>query len=200
MLWQPRHGTGLDLAVTFSGACLVAGLHPWIVVVEPSADQDAPRHALALVWLEGSWLAQPDDSYPSRHHIVWTELPELVEGELRDTPQAGGHFVAVDPTTATRQRPDGTEPASFEASVLGAADKLSGGGWRWVTGLDVGLGWREAGTLTPPGRPETLPLRDPYLDPPPDAGPLELTRPEYKVVPFQERDELRALLHWCEES
>ncbi|MGH2708042.1 MAG: hypothetical protein ACRDJK_07075, partial [Actinomycetota bacterium] len=43
-------------------------------------------------------------------------------------------------------------------------------------------------------------MRDPYLDPHLfNAGPLELTRPEYGVVPFQERDELRALLHWCEE-
>src|SRR5215475_5459778 len=32
VLWAPRHGTCLDLAVTFAAGCLKAGLHPAVVL------------------------------------------------------------------------------------------------------------------------------------------------------------------------
>ena len=48
VLWAPRHATCLDLAVVLAGACLTAGLHPIIVVVDPPQNTGA-GHALVLV-------------------------------------------------------------------------------------------------------------------------------------------------------
>jgi hypothetical protein len=36
VLWAPRHATCLDLAAVFAGACLVAGLHAIVVILDPA--------------------------------------------------------------------------------------------------------------------------------------------------------------------
>ncbi|MGH9425308.1 MAG: hypothetical protein ACRD2L_03260, partial [Terriglobia bacterium] len=51
VLWAPKHATCLDLAVVLAGACLTAGLHPVIVILDPPKE-DGPGHVLVLVRLD----------------------------------------------------------------------------------------------------------------------------------------------------
>lgn len=66
----PKHATCLDLALIYSAACLEAGLHPLVALV------DAPgggRHAVVLLWNESSeWPLDRTVVTPDR--VVFGEL------------------------------------------------------------------------------------------------------------------------------
>ncbi|MGH3565294.1 MAG: hypothetical protein ACRDRH_04535, partial [Pseudonocardia sp.] len=198
VLLRPGQGTCLDLAVTFSGACLDAGLHPMIVVLDPTGG--GAGHALVVVWLRGDWARGPGAGYPWCDQVHHHPPPGLLDQLRGGTDQPGG-FVAIDVTSAA-QPAEGSPPIGWDAAVaagtriLAAAD--NGSQWRWGVGVDVGVGWRREDTLAMPHVPTSSPLSAPYRDPRPDAGPLLQLRARRGVVPFYGRDELDVLLDWCQ--
>ena len=199
VLRLPGEGTCLDLAVAFSGACLDAGLHPMIVVLDPAGGGDG--HALVVVWLRGDWARAPGERYPWRDQVHHHPPPGLVD-QLRSGTDQPGRFVAIDVTGATRRR-DGSSPIGWDAAVAGGTRMLTAaaageGRWRWGVGVDVGVGWRHEDALAMPHVPASSPLSRPYRDPDPDAGPLLQLRARRGLVPFYGRDELDVLLDWCQ--
>ncbi|HEU0088346.1 MAG TPA: hypothetical protein VFQ77_11965 [Pseudonocardiaceae bacterium] len=199
----PRAATCLDLAVTFAGACLDAGLHPMIVILDSA--RGGPSHALVLVWLGGSWPGAPAPGYPWRVEVHHSPPGELV-GQVRAGLNEPGAFLAIDVAAAARQaarqQDDAPPPSSWEAAIAAGADMLTtamtGGAWRWDVAVDVGVCWRATDVHPLPQRPLTSPLVEPYLEPEPDAGPLAQLRARRTVVPFYGRDELDVLLDWCQ--
>ncbi|KOX33455.1 hypothetical protein ADK67_06135 [Saccharothrix sp. NRRL B-16348] len=195
---SPRHANCLDLSVAFAGACLDAGLHPVIAILDP-AGRGAAGHAVVVVWLRGDW-AGPDgrrslETYPLTD-VVLREPPEWPGTGLRSAWQAPGEFVAVDITVIARRWR--TDPAAnLEEAVASGAAFLSGDRWRWRTGLDVGLGYDPRLALAPPQWPQVPPLEPAYHQPGPLAGPLAHIRARNRVVRFEDRGELDALLLWC---
>ncbi len=221
VLALPRHGNCLDLAVTFAGACLNAGLHPLLVVCDRADTNSA--HAIVVVWLEGSW---PGPGGNSRY-----EAPDTLNGpvltspcgwrdSLRQTAEGPGVFIPID-ISRVAVGFDGT-PASFDDAVTAAASVLNGTvgradqggqhgsasagrpvatGWRWEFGLDVGLGYLPERALTPPGWPTVSPLDPPYQQAASAGdGPLAQLRARVETVPFVDRGELDLLLDWCRSS
>jgi hypothetical protein len=208
ILWLPRIGTCLDLAVTFAGVCLFAGLHPLIVVCDPVAG--GAGHALVIVWLGGVWPGVGGDrDYPAPgpqlRPIVLTEPPRWPGGGLRGTVDTAGPWVGVDIARATAGF-DGGPSASFAKAVSAAgtiltdiaAPAAAGGRWRWGFGLDVGLHHRPPTALAMPYHPRVPPLDPPYQghDSAGD-GPLAQLRARTQAVPFVDRGELDQLLDWC---
>src|SRR6185437_11541288 len=53
VLGPPRLATCVDVAVAFAGACLDAGVHPLLVLLEPAGT--GPAHVLVVSWLGGPW-------------------------------------------------------------------------------------------------------------------------------------------------
>lgn len=49
VLWSPRHGTCLDLAVVLAAACMTAGLHPVVLLRPADGDFEATPTGHALV-------------------------------------------------------------------------------------------------------------------------------------------------------
>src|SRR5262249_43334274 len=82
VLWAPRHGTCLDLAVVFAAACMTAGLHPIIVAVDP-ADRRTPGHTVVLVRLD-------QDLTPSRNGQRGTETPIAPPDDLASSGGGAG--------------------------------------------------------------------------------------------------------------
>ena len=204
VLWAPRHATCLDLAVVLAGACLTAGLHPIIVVVDPPQNTGA-GHALVLVRLDRD-APLPAVRSDSPNGDVWLAPPEGLLAGLQYTLDDGppGDLVAVDPvgvavslgTARTRGLATNlAEAAANGASYLTAGDDPDG--WTWRVGVDVGSGWRAQDTLHPAPCPASEPLREPYRRPETAESPLRLLRAEYAVVPFRNRDELTVLRNWC---
>ena len=198
VLTGPRQATCLDIAVTFSGACLDAGLHPVVVTLDSA--RGGPGHALVLVWLDGSWVGAPERGYPWRDVVLDTAPAELV-GQLRAALDQPGSFLAIDVTGATR--PHGAEPTNWAEAITRGAEMVTSaitgnGAWRWDVGVDIGLGWH-ADDVHPLSRwPRLDPLVEPYLPPIPDGGPLMQLRARRSVVPFYTRDELDVLTDWCQ--
>jgi hypothetical protein len=85
ILAGPRSGTCLDLAVLYAGACLDAGSHPTIVVLDPTRPGSA-SHALTLVWTGGPWSGHPDPDYPDLlgDDDVWAACARRGAALLRD--------------------------------------------------------------------------------------------------------------------
>jgi hypothetical protein len=77
-LTGPRQATCLDIAVTFSGACLDAGLHPVVVTLDSA--RGGPGHALVLVWLDGSAATRGETSCSTRPRPSWSgsSAPPLI--------------------------------------------------------------------------------------------------------------------------
>ncbi|MBV9314699.1 MAG: hypothetical protein JO100_13445, partial [Pseudonocardia sp.] len=207
VLGRPRQATCLDMCVAYAGACLDAGLHPMIVVLDSRRGQ--PSHAIVVVWLDGSWSAIGEDSYPLVG-IVHQRVPATSDGfslpgEVRTSVGGSGSFLAIDVTGAT-WRPGAPGPAKDWASavrdgaaMLTAAESETGG-WRWAVGVDVGLARHTTPALElPDWRPPSFePLTAAYTDPHPEAGPLTQITARRGVVPFHARDELDLLLEWAD--
>ena len=198
VLWAPRHATCLDLAVVLAGACLKAGLHPIIVILDPP-DGHGPAHSLVLVRLDRGRHTQRTGGALGQH--VWLQPPEALLDDLQhglDAPP--GNVLAVDPvgvavclgTAATR----GLD-VDLDAAVTGGARYLTQ--WRWRLGIDVGSAWSKEATQRPDARPDVEPLREPYRSADTAESPLRLLRAEYGLVPFQRRDELTVLRDWCQQ-
>lgn len=197
VLWAPRHGTCLDLALIYSGALLTAGLISAVIILEPDSPE-LPRHALvAIPVIEAVgklWAAPTTTDEPP----VWSTVPGWLEDAVE--PGLDGDVLLVDPSGLGHDL--GTSravglTASFEAAVAGGAAYLRSARWSWRLGVPVLADGRAR--HQPPEAPPQMPLRDPYL--PPDQAPtsLQVLRPEYELVPFQSRHELTVLRDWCEQ-
>ena len=195
VLWAPRHATCLDLAIIFAGACLTAGLDPLIVLTERVDGRF--RHALLGVWMQ----ERPAEAAASGG--VWQELPAWLPGRVRSAAgDADQPLVMLDPVGASRalpSSPDRGVSASFDEAVAAGAQQLLGDEWRWSVGVDVGQVWRESDTYRPAARFTIEPLRRPYPYQAQQAG-LQSLRAEFRVVPFQAREELTVLRHWCQQA
>ena len=201
VLWAPRHATCLDLAVTVAGACRKAGLDPVILLVE-RGEGTGGRHALV-----GVWVQEPPENVQDELAAgtgVWEQVPGWLPGLVRRTPDdASRPLVVLDPVGVSVALP--SSPArgvhvSFEQAVANGAERLFETGWFWRAGVDLARAWRERETYQPAARPAVNPLRAPYLDPGSVRGPLQLLRADYRTVPFQARDELTVLRHWCTQA
>ncbi|PSL57023.1 hypothetical protein B0I31_103783, partial [Saccharothrix carnea] len=207
VLARPRQGTCLDLCVAYAGACLDAGLHPLIVVVDSVRARAA--HAVVLVWLDGSWSTSPEPAYPLQG-LVHASPPTTTDGlpllrEIRASADGAGAFLAVDvagaawPFTADHPAKDWAAAVRDGASVLLASDHTSQA-WRWASGIDVGLSRQlhaveVADSRFLPGDVE--PLNPAYREPNTAAGPLTQIKARHGLVPFYARDELDLLQEWA---
>ena len=205
ILWLPRRGTCLDLAITFAGACLHAGLHPLLVICDAAAG--GSTHALVVVWLGGDWPGVGGDrDYPvpgpPQHPIELTEPPRWPNGGVRTTVDGHGAWVGVDIARVAN---------GFAGPSASFADALSSAGviltdaagpnqtWRWGFGIDVGRHHRPSTALAMPHRPAVAPLDAPYQHR--DSvgeGPLAQLRARTQTVPFVDRGELDLLRDWCQ--
>ena len=201
VLWAPRHATCLDLAVTVAGACRKAGLDPLILLIE-RGEGTGGRHALVGVWVQEPPEYVQDELTAGTG--VWEQVPGWLPGLVRRTPDdASRPLVVLDPVGVSVALP--SSPArgvhvSFEHAVANGTERLSDTGWSWRAGVDLARAWRERETYQPAAQPAVNPLRAPYLDPGSVRGPLQLLRADYRTVPFQARDELTVLRHWCAQN
>ncbi|MET7975346.1 tetratricopeptide repeat protein [Streptomyces mirabilis] len=195
VLWSPRHATCLDLALVMAGACLHAGLHPLVFILDPP---EAGRAAHALL---GVWIGDPHPGGPQMpQEAVWDTAPEgwldLVQQDVNRPPRP---LLLLDPIGIAHPLP--TSPirgarAPFAEAVRAGAEYAAG--WDWRLSVDIGRSWRQQDTHTPAGRPKDQPLRPPYVELDPQVHrPLEVLKAEHEVVPFQARDELTVLTHFC---
>ncbi|MFG2229143.1 hypothetical protein ACGFNX_03830 [Streptomyces sp. NPDC048723] len=204
VLSRPRHGTCLDLAVVFAGACLDAGLHPVIIVLAGTRPGD-PAHALVAVWLDGNWSNRAHRDYRSDEHDPdWTTLPPDFIDQLVDDEDSPGAFLALD-VTGVASRIDAGDPRrqeqqSWARSVAYGAELLRESAEdRWKVTIDVGLGYAHIEPHPLPYRPGTDVLAPPYLPVPQDnsdSGPLKLLWARHDAIHFHPRDELDFLRDW----
>ncbi|GGY02123.1 tetratricopeptide repeat protein [Streptomyces djakartensis] len=201
VLESPRHGTCLDLAVTFAGACLYAGLHPLIVVLPP-VRPGAPAHAVVAVRLYGGWSGRPDVEYRrDEAEPAWDSLPADFLRELADDQDSPGSYLAVD-ITGVSSRADAAEARrrhrlSWEEAVAYGTELLRGTDQdRWIVTLDVGLGHSVNESYPLPSRPGTDPLTPPYVPIDGETGPLQQLWARHDVIRFLPRDELDFLQDW----
>ncbi len=203
VLASPRHGTCLDLAVTFAGACLDAGLHPLILVTAGTGG--GPAHALVAVWLDGTWSNRADRDYRADEDDAdWRALPEDFLDDVAEDADAPGRFLVLD-VTGVSSRSDAADPRrrerqTFAASVAHGAEltRRAAAEGRLRVCLDVGLGHPECEPLPLPDQPTTRVLAPPYLPSDDgDAGPLRPLWARHDIVRFHPRDELDFLQDWC---
>ncbi|MCX4761733.1 tetratricopeptide repeat protein [Streptomyces sp. NBC_01275] len=200
VLTSPRHGTCLDLAVTFAGACLDAGLHPLLLVTGGSGG--GPAHALVSVWLDGNWSNRAHRDYPARETDAgWQTLPPDFLDQLADAEDAPGAFLAVDVTGAASRSdaadPRRRRPQSWAEAVAYGAElvRQAAAEDRLAVTLDVGLGYEQCEPLPLPDQPRTKVLTPPYLPvddsaDSADSGPLKLLWARHETIRFHPRDEL----------
>ena len=198
VLWAPRHATCLDLALVLAGGCLTAGLHPAVVILVPP-DGHGSLHALLLVRLDHDTEPGPatETVWPTRPAGWLAELQHQVNGQP-------GKVIAVDPVGVavslgvTRTR--GLN-VSFDDAVASGARYLTGAdgaaGWDWKVGVDIGATWRAQDVEPLDAHPAVEPLRAPYRPADTAESPLRLLRAEYRLVGFQNRDELTVLRDFC---
>ncbi|RSM57204.1 hypothetical protein DMH03_28595 [Amycolatopsis sp. WAC 01376] len=208
VLARPQHATCLDICVAYAGACLDAGLHPMIVVLDSRLG--GPGHAIVLIWLDGSWSASEGNA--PFQDVVQVTASETEDGfplqeEIRARVDAGGSFLAIDVTGVTWPANTSAPAKNWAAAVADGAEMIAAtakisGRWRWGLGIDVGLARRTvpAVDLIDWRQPDFQPLTDPYIEPNPHAGPLTQIKARQGVVPFYTRDELDLLLEWAEAS
>jgi hypothetical protein len=159
VLAHPGHATCLDVSVAYAGACLDAGLHQLLVVLDSRVG--GPSHAVVLVWLDGSW-PRPSGSYPLTG-VVHDSAPVTVDrirvlDEVRERHDAPGGFLAIDVNGATWRRGADSAAKVWEAAVGDGAAMLAAtsdehGEWQWGTAVDVGLARQETGPLQMPNWP-----------------------------------------------
>ncbi|MCM2428564.1 tetratricopeptide repeat protein [Streptomyces sp. RKAG337] len=204
VLSRPRHATCLDLAVTFAGACLDAGLHPLIIVLAGARPGD-PAHALVAVWLDGDWSNRAHREYRANEQDPdWLTLPPDLTDQLADSEDSPGAFLAID-VTGVASRIDAADPRrreqqSWSQSVAyGAALLREAAADRSRATLDIGLGYEHIEPHPLPYRPATDVLAPPYLLVPQDdhdRGPLKLLWARNNAIRFHPRDELDFLRDW----
>ncbi|WP_194963268.1 tetratricopeptide repeat protein, partial [Streptomyces violaceus] len=194
VLWCPKHATCLDLALILAGACLHSGLHPFVLVLDP------PQPGRAAHALLGVWIDDPDDGIELPDTDVWADRPDCFDELVQTDPTGPSRpLMLIDPVGVAHALPSspilGTSAAFAEAAAAGARYARE---WTWRLAVDIRRAWRERDTHTPADRPDDQPLRPPYvaLDPVVHR-PLQALRAEHAVVPFQARDELTILTHWC---
>ena len=219
ILAGPRNGTCLDLAVLFSGACLDAGLHPAVVVLDPAQPGDPP-HAIALVWTGGGWPGRPDPGYPGLDAdpdddpastaddlTALTRLPPGLLARVKSVVDGPGDLVAVDSAwiaAGAPGAPAGGNPSDlWTGAVRRGGELLRSPAWRWAVGVDIGCGFDPREVHPTPAPPRVDPLIPPYHEASRSQsgdgeGPLTQLRPRSRTVPFCARDELDALLDWFE--
>ncbi|MCH0542101.1 tetratricopeptide repeat protein [Streptomyces sp. MUM 203J] len=189
VLVAPRNGTCLDLALVLAAACEHAGLPSTVVVVERVAPRPA-RHALVAVALAGTWPAGWDEALPGE--------PPGAAAAVRRTLAQQRPVVVLDPVGPARSLGTGGT-AGTEASVEEGTESgwryLTAPEWQWRTGAPVAAA---RDRYRPAPLPNVLPLRDVHRDPGTAESPLRLVRPEYRLTPFQARDELTVLTDLCE--
>ncbi|SMF83562.1 hypothetical protein SAMN02745830_06658, partial [Streptomyces sp. Amel2xC10] len=209
VLRRPRHGTCLDLAVTFAGACLDAGLHPLLIVLAGAGPGD-PAHALVAVWLAGNWSNHAHRDYrEDEQDPDWHTLPTDFVDQLAETEDSPGTFLALD-ITGVASRSDAADPRrreqqSWAQSVAyGAALLREAAEDRWRATIDVGLGYEHCEPHPLPYRPTTDVLAPPYLPVPmpvegdgdTGSGPLKYLWARHDAIRFHPRDELDFLQDW----
>jgi hypothetical protein len=140
VLRSGRLANCVDLAVTFAGGCLDAGVHPLILVLDQVAR--GPAHAIVVVWLADGWPgAGGAPGY--REFTPDTTASALVwPGDLRQEPGGPGTFLPIDVARVT-----GTA-ASFEEAVRSGARLLASEAWHTSITLDVGLNYAKQGEFT----------------------------------------------------
>ncbi|MET7288991.1 hypothetical protein [Streptomyces sp. NPDC005573] len=195
VLWCPKHATCLDLALILAGACLHSGLHPLLVILDPPEPGRA-AHALLGVWIDN---ADDSDGIQIPDADVWTSRPDGFDDIVQTDPKGPRPLLLLDPVGVAHALPSspilGTS-AAFAAAV--AAGAHYGREWTWRLAVDIRRTWREHDTHTPADQPADQPLRPPYMPLDPQVHrPLQVLRAEHAVVPFQARDELTILRHWC---
>ncbi|MFE2104758.1 hypothetical protein ACFXAF_02635 [Kitasatospora sp. NPDC059463] len=195
VLWSPRHATCLDLALVLAGACLHAGLRPFVLLLDPP-EAGAPGHALL-----GVRIGDPDPGEPAPPDAeVWrTRPPDWAELAQAEVDGPARPLLLLDPVGAAHALPTspvlGTGASFADAARAGARYAAE---WNWRFAVDVGRLWRAGDAHVPAVHLAADPLRPPYLPLDPQLHrPLQLLRPEHNVVPFQARDELTVLTGWC---
>ncbi|QYX80150.1 tetratricopeptide repeat protein [Streptomyces akebiae] len=198
VLWCPRHATCLDLSLILAGACLHAGLHPFVLILDPPESGRA-AHALLGVWVDDV-TSDDDDDIRMPDADVWTSRPDGFDDLVQTDPTGPSRpLLLLDPVGVAHALPHspilGTGAAFADAVHAGARYARE---WNWRLAVDIRRTWRKQDTHTPAGRPTDEPLRSPYvaLDPLVHR-PLQVLRAEHAVVPFQARDELTILTDWC---
>lgn len=145
VLAPPRLATCVDLAVAFAGACLDAGVHPLLILLEPVAG--GPAHALVVAWLGGSWTGTggsaayrrfaPEDGCDA---FAWP-------GGLRSTVDGLGAYLPIDIITLAADGAGGAL-TSFADAVASGARLLGSGAWRITAVVDVGVDYDPRGALS----------------------------------------------------
>ncbi|MFE6866130.1 hypothetical protein ACFVFS_06205 [Kitasatospora sp. NPDC057692] len=219
VLVAPGNGTCLDLALVLAAACGHAGLPAAVVIVERG--HLAPlRHALVVVALAGAWPPDWTGADPL------TSAPPDLDGRLRPQLNRPRPLAALDPVGLARSlgtaRTANTALTVDEATASGHR-YLTSDTWSWRLGLRVagpGAPVSEGERYRPAALPAVLPLGEIHRereadaahpdrpdasapasapgDPDTDGPALRLLRPEYRLTPFQPRDELPVLTDLCE--
>ena len=205
VLARPKHGTCVDLAVLYAGACLDAGLRPIVLVVDSNTGRSA--HAVVAVWLGGDWSLSCQDDAPLGGETL-TEPPYLESGvsfvdAVRSTVGGAGTFVVVDVQMMARVGDAG--PGTWDDAVsrgydVAAATQSANESWRWSVGVDVGEARLQRAAFD---LPVMLPadrevLGAPFADPVQDHSPLTQLKARTGMVPFLPRDELDTLIDWAD--
>ncbi|MFB9469766.1 tetratricopeptide repeat protein [Nonomuraea salmonea] len=186
VLLYHRHATCLDIAVTYAGGCLDAGLHPLIVIAEPATAGGA-FHAFVVVWLGGEYQRPASFDYPLTS-LVHQEMP----AEVALVQETNGTFLAIDVTGAAHGYGGRADPLPW-ADAVTAGTELCG---RWSFAVDIGL--YEGDVLPQPATPTNDPLTFPYYKARTRAGPLAELQARRGRIPFAPREELDLLIDWCE--
>ena len=207
VLTAPKHATCLDLAVTFAGACLDIGVHPMIVLLDPT-QPGRPGHALVVCWLEHDWtLRRPGRSDQAARDGLRVDRQQVLDG-LRAAKADAGAYLALDVARLARRA--GTAPTAVasagsvahpvgvvELAAAGAA-RLHDPDWSWRVGIDVGAGF-DPDAAYAFAKLGAEPLAAAYLDrDPADESALAQVKARNNVVRFLDRGELDLLLDWCQ--
>ncbi len=192
VLVAPCTATCLDLAVVLAGACLHAGIRSAIVLLD-GVESGVAGHALVAVLLGRSW---PASVGPGFDESTVDDFRAEVQSGWDGPPRA---VLALDPVGVAHPvgaAAPGLDAALAEAVAAGAAYLASP---RYAVRAVV-----PADATSPPyvpaPVPDVLPLRTPYREPGTAESALRLLRAEFRVTPFQARDELTVLSDLCEQT
>jgi hypothetical protein len=150
ILAPPRLATCVDIAVTFTSACLDAGVHPLLVLLEPVAG--GPAHALVVTWLGGLWTGT--GGTPSYRGFAPHAETDLVAwpGGLRSAVEGPGAFLPID-VVALAADDAAKGPTTLAGAVASGARLLSSEEWRTTAVIDVGADYDPRGALPDMHRP-----------------------------------------------
>jgi hypothetical protein len=125
----------LDLAVAFAAACLDAGLHPVVALLDPAGGGQA--RSVVVVRVSRAWVGAEDGA---ARPVVLPVAPDW-PGGLRARLDAPGAYVAVDVTRATSGGGSDGGPAPFAEAVAAGAALLADPALGWGVGVDIGLAY-----------------------------------------------------------